>query len=234
VSTTEPTAKPTARPRPPRSLREQAQKHWLRILTHVLALAPFVLLVWDFATNQLSVNPIQDITFRTGTYALVTLLLSLACTPLNTLFGLRQVLPLRRPLGLYAFFYTTLHFLTFAVLDYGLDAAALQEAIFEKRYALVGFAAFLILLPLAITSTKGWMRRLGKNWKRLHTLVYVALGLAILHYLWLVKSITLEPLLYAAAAGALLLLRVPPISRRLVRLRQQWTRQRRQQPDTAE
>jgi sulfoxide reductase heme-binding subunit YedZ len=200
------------------------KKHWLRILTHILALLPFVLLVWDYFQGQLTFNPIQEITFRTGTYALVLLLLSLACSPLNMLFGLRQVLPLRRPLGLYAFFYATLHFLTFAVLDYGLDLALLQDAVLEKRYALVGLAAFLLLLPLAITSTRGWMRRLGKNWKRLHRLAYPALVLAIAHYLWLVKTITLEPLLYALAAGVLLLLRVPPVSRQVTQWRHRLTR----------
>lgn len=222
MSTTKPSRAPVPRQQQP--ALAWLRKHWLRLLAHVLALLPFVLLVWDYTQNQLTVNPIQEITQRTGTYALALLVVSLACTPLNTLFGLRQVLPMRRPLGLYAFFYATLHFLTFAVLDYGLDLALLQEAIFQKRYALVGFAAFLILLPLAITSTKGWMRRLGKNWKRLHRAVYVAGVLVILHYLWAVKSITLEPLLYAAAVGALLMLRLPQVRQPLTAWRQRMTR----------
>ena len=102
-------------------------------------------------------NVFQYITFRTGKAALVLLVLALACTPINTAFGLRKVVGLRRTLGLYAFAYATLHFLTFVGLDYQFDPDLLREAIFKKRYALVGFAAFLTLLPLAITSTKGWM-----------------------------------------------------------------------------
>lgn len=203
------------------------RKNWLRVVMHVAALAPFALLLWDGAHNHLTVNPIREITFRTGRTALKLLLLSLACTPLNTLFGFKQALPLRRPLGLYAFFYATLHFLTFTVLDYGLDWELIKQAIAEKRYVLVGFAAFVLLTPLAITSTKGWMRRLGKRWKLLHRLVYVAAPLVILHFLWLVKADIRRPLLYGAAVVALLALRAPAVRRALTRLRQRWTQPKR-------
>src|SRR3712207_4356163 len=168
-------------------LMQRLRQNWLRWLVHVGALVPLALLIWDGAHDNLTHNPIQEITFRTGKTALVVLVLSLAATPLNTLFGLKQVLPLRRPLGLYAFFYVTLHLLIFAVLDYGLDWGLIQQAIVEKRYVLVGFTAFLLLLPLALTSTRASMRRLGKRWKLLHRLVYVAVALAIVHYVWLVK-----------------------------------------------
>src|SRR5215212_2762329 len=131
----------------------------LRILVHIGALIPLAVIIVYALTGRLTANPIQDITFRTGKTALILLLLSLLCTPLNTLFGLKQVLPLRRPLGLYAFFYVCLHLFIFAGLDYGLDWGLIQQTIVEKRYVLVGFAAFLLLLPLALTSTKGWMRR---------------------------------------------------------------------------
>src|SRR6185436_2665082 len=139
---------------------------------------------------------------------LVLLILALACTPLNTIFGFRQVVGLRKSLGLYSFLYATLHFLTFVGLDYQFDPVLLKEAIFKKRYALVGFAAFLTLLPLAITSTKGWMRRLGRNWKRLHRLAYLAALLAVVHFVWLVKSDVREPLLYGAVVVSLLALRL--------------------------
>jgi sulfoxide reductase heme-binding subunit YedZ len=161
----------------------------------------------------LTVNPIQDITFRTGKYALVLLVLSLACTPLNTVLGFKSVLRVRRTLGLYAFMYVGLHFLTFIGLDFGFDLELIREAIFEKRYALVGFSAFLILLPLAITSTKGWMKRLGKNWKRLHRGVYLAGLLAVVHFVWLVKSDIREPLLYGAVVVILLILRISGVRR---------------------
>lgn len=147
------------------------------------------------------------------------MILSLLCTPLNILFGWKVVLPLRRPLGLYAFFYVCLHLLIFSVLDYGLDWGLIQQTIAEKRYVLVGFAAFLLLLPLALTSTKGWMRRLGKRWKQLHRLVYLAAFLAVVHFVWLVKSDIREPLLYGAALAVLLLLRLAPLRRAIVRVR---------------
>ncbi|HEY0738625.1 MAG TPA: protein-methionine-sulfoxide reductase heme-binding subunit MsrQ [Herpetosiphonaceae bacterium] len=196
--------------------------NWLRIATHVGALVPLAILVWDALNNNLTVNPIQEISQRTGKIALVLLVLSLVCTPLNTVFGLRQALTLRRPLGLYAFAYTTLHLLNFAAVDYGLDPALLREAIIEKRYVLVGFAAFLLLLPLAITSTKGFQRRLGKRWKQLHRLVYAAALLAIVHYVWLVKADVREPLLYGAIVGGLLVLRIPMVRRMLTKVRQSW------------
>jgi sulfoxide reductase heme-binding subunit YedZ len=180
---------------------------------------PLALLIWDGLHNQLTVNPIQAISQRTGKIALVLLVLSLVCTPLNTLFGLKQLLPLRRPLGLYAFGYTLLHLLNFTVIDYGLDLALLGAAILEKRYVLVGWVAFLLLVPLALTSTVGAQRRLGKRWKVLHRLVYGAAPLAVVHFAWLVKADVREPLLYGACVALLLVLRVPPVRHWVVRLR---------------
>ncbi|HZB95474.1 MAG TPA: protein-methionine-sulfoxide reductase heme-binding subunit MsrQ, partial [Herpetosiphonaceae bacterium] len=195
------------------------RRNWLRVLTHVGAWIPLAVLIWDGAHDRLTVNPIQEISFRTGKIALTLLVLSLACTPVNTLFGFRQVLPLRRPLGLYAFMYACLHLFNFAVVDYGLDAGLIKQAIVEKRYVLVGFAAFLLLTPLALTSTKGWMRRLGKRWKVLHRLVYLAALLVIVHFVWLVKADIREPLLYGTLVALLLLLRLPAIRHRLTALR---------------
>lgn len=203
------------------------RKNWLRILTHVGAIIPLIWLLWDYWFNNLTVNPIQDITFRTGKPALILLVLSLACTPVNTLFGFKQVLPLRKPLGLYAFMYVSLHFLIFIGLDYGFNWGLLYEAIFEKRYALVGFAAFLILLPLAVTSTQGWMRRLGKNWKRLHRWVYLAGILAVVHYVWLVKADIREPLLYGTAVALLLILRLPAVRKAVTHFRSRFKKERR-------
>lgn len=185
----------------------------LQILTHLGALTPLILLIWDFFTDNLTINPIQDVTLRTGKTALVLLVLTLACTPIYTVFKFNPIIKLRRPLGLYAFMYIGLHFLTFIGLDYGFDPQLLKEAILEKRYALVGFSAFLLLIPLAITSTKGWMRRLGKNWKRLHKLVYLAVPLAIIHYVWLVKSDIREPLAFGAVVLVLLALRFRSIKK---------------------
>jgi methionine sulfoxide reductase heme-binding subunit len=192
----------------------------LQAAVHVAALAPLALLIWDGLHGGLTADPIQAITARTGRTALVLLLLSLACTPASTLFGLRKALRWRRPLGIYAFLYIGLHFLTFAVLDYGLDLDLIRPAIFEKRYAMAGLAAGLLLAPLAITSTRGWMRRLGKNWGRLHRLVYLAAVLAVVHWAWLVKADRRLPYLYGAVLAVLLIARTPPARRALAGLRQ--------------
>lgn len=191
----------------------------LRLLTHVGALLPLAWLLWDAYAGNLSVNPIQDITFRTGKPAFVLLVLSLACTPIYIVSGWRGPIGVRRLLGLYSFFYASLHFLIFVGLDYGFDWTLIQEAIFEKRYALVGFAAWLVLLPLAITSTQGWMRRLGRRWKQLHRAAYGAGVLAVVHYLWLVKGDYRQPAAWGVLLALLLLVRVPPVRRAIVRLR---------------
>jgi sulfoxide reductase heme-binding subunit YedZ len=195
------------------------KKYRLQILTHVGALIPMVRLVWHAVNGNLSVNPIQDATLRTGRPALVLLVLTLSITPLNTVFGFRQLLRIRRWLGLYAFFYASVHFIIFIGLDYGLDIELLKEAIFEKPYALVGFATGLILLALALTSTKGWMRRLGRWWKRLHKFIYLAAVLAVVHFLWLVKSDIRVPLLYGAIVILLLAIRIPQVRKFASRLR---------------
>jgi sulfoxide reductase heme-binding subunit YedZ len=179
----------------------------LKLFVHLAALMPLVWLVADYLGDNLSANPIQAIELRTGKAALVLLTLSLACTPLNTYFRFRPTLKVRRALGLYAFLYIGLHFLTFIGLDYGFDLSLLREAIFEKPYALVGFTTGLLLLPLAITSTRGWMKRLGKSWKRLHRIIYLAAPLAVVHYLWLVKSDTRQPWAFGAIIALLLIVR---------------------------
>ncbi len=194
-------------------LTQKLRRNWLRILVHAGALLPLAVLLWDYWQGGLSVNPIQDVTLRTGKYALILLVLSLACTPINMVFGYRPVLRVRRALGLYAFMYVAIHLLIFVGLDYTFDLTLIREAILEKRYALVGFAAFLILLPLAVTSTKGWMRRLGRLWKQLHRWVYLAALLAVLHFVWLVKSDIREPLVYGAVVVILLVLRIPRVRR---------------------
>jgi sulfoxide reductase heme-binding subunit YedZ len=185
---------------------------WLQILTHVAALLPLAWLLWAYWQGLFIVDPVREITTRTGKTALILLILSLACTPIHTIFGFKQVLHVRRSLGLYAFMYAGLHFLTFVGLDYGFDFGLIGQGILDQRYVLVGFAAGLLLLLLAITSTQGWRRRLGKNWKRLHRLVYLAGILAIVHFMWLVKDIR-EPLRYGAVVALLLILRIPVIRR---------------------
>ncbi|GAA5531361.1 protein-methionine-sulfoxide reductase heme-binding subunit MsrQ [Herpetosiphon gulosus] len=211
----------------------QIKHHWLRYLVHVGCLVPFGLLIFDYLTDQLTVNPIQAATLRTGKTALVILVLSLACTPIKIFTPFKQVTVLRRPLGLYAFFYVCLHLLIFVGWDYGFDWEFISEAISEKRYMIVGLVAWLLLIPLAITSTKGWMRRLGKRWRLLHRLVYLIAGLAILHYVWLVKADVREPLAYGAAISLLLLLRLPVLRRWLTKRQIQPAKQAERPTETA-
>jgi methionine sulfoxide reductase heme-binding subunit len=190
-----------------------------QVIVHLGSLVPLGTIVYLVLTGGLTANPVQDLTLRTGKAALWLLLLSLAATPANTLLGFRQALKVRRALGLYAFFYATLHMLCFVWLDYRLDFALMWQDVGSKRYVFAGLSAFLLLLPLALTSTRGWMKRLGKNWKRLHRLVYLAGGLAVIHYIWLVKADIRQPLAFGAALGLLLLARLPALRRPLSNLR---------------
>lgn len=201
-----------------------------QLAVHTAALAPLVLLVLAWLTDNLSVNPIQDATFRTGKTAMVLLVASLACTPANTVFGFRPAIKARRALGLYAFMYAAIHFAIFIGLDYGFDLRLVALELAEKRYILVGAAALLILVPLAVTSTKGWQRRLGKAWKKLHRWVYLAGALVIVHYIWVQKSDIREPLIWGAILGLLLLLRVPAIRKRAASWRGAIGRPRRASP----
>lgn len=191
----------------------------LQWAVHIGAWIPLILMGVDYFQDNLTINPIQELTSRTGKTALVLLALTLAATPANTVFGLRSALKVRRALGLYTFMYVSIHFLIFIGLDYGFNLKLLKEAIFEKRYALVGFAAGLIMLPLALTSTRGWMARLGKNWKRLHRFVYLAGVLAVVHYVWLVKSDIRDPLAYGLAVLLLLIARLRIVRKSLSSLR---------------
>lgn len=194
-----------------KSFTAYIQKNWVWLLANGGGLLPLALLLWGIAGGSW-VDPVAEITARTGMAALIMLIASLAVTPINTVFGWRQIIPARKPLGLYAFGYAALHLLNFIGLDYGFNLDAfLADALLEKRFMIVGFSAFLILLPLAITSTKGWMKRLGRNWKRLHQLVYLAGVLAVLHFFWLVKIDIRQPLLYGAILAVLLLLRIRQI-----------------------
>jgi sulfoxide reductase heme-binding subunit YedZ len=192
---------------------------WLLVLTHIAALVPLVILLWDWAWGRLSFNPIRDITLRTGRYALILLTLSLAGTPAYLLSRFGPILRIRRALGLYAFLYAGLHLLTFVGLDFGFDLGLIVDEIAQRRFVQVGLLSFLILLPLAVTSTQWWIRRLGKNWKRLHRLVYVAALLALLHLAWVVKGDYRRPLIYGVVLALLLITRIPAVRKALIRLR---------------
>lgn len=193
-------------------------------MTGLWGLMRLAVLWWN---NGLTVNPIQFIEQHLGRSALNMLLLTLAVTPLVTLTGWKALIRHRRTLGLYAFTYVCLHFFTFAVLDYGMNWAEILRQTFEKPFIWVGLLAGFILLALAVTSFRFWMKRLGKNWKRLHWGIYPASLLVILHYFWAVKgSLTtlsgdiLRPLLMGALAILLLILRIPKVRRGVAVLKQ--------------
>jgi sulfoxide reductase heme-binding subunit YedZ len=196
--------------------------HPLHIVTHIGGWVPLVLLLWDLWQGNLGPDIIREATLRTGKAALTFLVLSLACTPANTLFKFKLALKLRRPLGLYSFMYASIHFAIFIGVDYFFNFKLIKDALFEKRYALVGLINGLILLTLAITSTQGWKRRLKKNWKRLHKLAYASGILAVVHFIWLVKQGVLEPWIWASVMGILLLIRVPPVKRLALSVRRRW------------
>ena len=176
------------------------------------ALAPFTALVVTGATGGLGANPVEAITHTTGEWTLRLLLATLAITPLRHVTGWVSLTRLRRMVGLFAFFYLVLHFATYAVLDASLDLAYVVEDVADRLYITVGFAAFVMLVPLAATSTNAMVRRLGPlRWRRLHRLVYAAGVCGVLHYLWLVKADLREPLIYAGILTVLLAARLPVV-----------------------
>ena len=168
-----------------------------KIIVFLLCLAPAVWLVFAALTDKLSANPIKDITEETGTWALRFLLLTLSVTPVRKLTAWNEVIRYRRMLGLYAFFYGFLHFLTYAWLDQFFSIPDIVQDVYKRPFITAGFSGFVGMIPLAVTSTKKWIARLGgKRWQLLHRLTYVAAVAGVVHYLWLVKADTQRPLIY--------------------------------------
>jgi len=173
-------------------------------LVWVAGLVPLCVLVFDAATDGLGAEPVEEILHRTGGWALRLLLMSLAVTPLRRLMGWNALAPHRRTLGLLAFGYACLHLTTYLAFELEFDPAELEKSLVERPYITAGFTAFVLLLPLALTSTRRAQKRLGTRWQRLHRLVYLALTAASVHFLWAVKADLAEPLLYAGVAAMLL------------------------------
>ena len=198
----------------------------LQVAMHVYAWSVFVLLLLDLLTGNLSANPIQELEQRTGRHAITLLVLSLAFTPLNTLFKWTELIKRRRALGLYAFMYATIHVLIFLHLDYGLAWSLIVQTIFEKPFIIVGVISFLLLIPLAWTSFDIWKKRLGKKWKRLHQMVYLIAPLVVLHYAWSKKGDffalqgeIVRPLIYGLIVVLFLILRIPQVRKFVASLR---------------
>jgi sulfoxide reductase heme-binding subunit YedZ len=205
-------------------------KFW-KIIVHLAALALMGWLAIDFLSGNLTINPIQAATQRLGRYALIFLVLTLACTPLNTVFGFKPGIAIRRILGLYAFMFASLHLFMLVGIDYGFSLYYLNIDLGKKPFIWVGLAAFSILMALAITSFDWWKRKLGKNWKRLHRLVYIAGVLVVIHYGWAAKGNLLsiqgnivQPLIYGGVVILLLLLRLPTLRKFISSMRYQFNR----------
>lgn len=176
----------------------------LVFLLCLLPLAKLALEIFGVAGMSLGANPIEELIHRLGIWGLNFLLITLAVTPLRRLTGKGWLLRFRRMLGLFAFFYVLMHFLTYAGLDQRFDLSVIFEDIAERPFITVGFTAFLLLIPLAATSTNAMMKRLGRRWQKLHRLVYVIAILGVVHFYWQVKLDTLEALVYAAILAVLL------------------------------
>jgi len=187
-------------------------------LLFIVCLLPLVWLMYKALFLGLGANPIEKISRYTGDWTLRLLLITLAVTPLRILAGV-SLMKYRRMLGLFTFFYVCLHFFNWLVIDNFFDVDSMIKDVMKHPYVTVGFAAFVLLVPLAVTSTNAMIKRLGKNWKRLHQAVYVIAVLGVLHYLWLVKADNREPLIYIAILVALLAVRVWDQARRKVALR---------------
>jgi len=194
----------------------------LQLIMHIYAWSALVRLLVDYFLGNLSINPIQDLEQRTGRAAITLLVLSLMCTPLNTLFGWKEFLKRRRALGLYTFMYVSIHVLIYLDLDYGLAWGLIIQNILEKPYIIFGVITFLLLTPLAITSFDIWKRRLKKNWKRLHQAVYFIAPLAVLHFalskkgdIFHLQGDIVRPFIYGVVVLILLALRIPTIRKGL-------------------
>jgi sulfoxide reductase heme-binding subunit YedZ len=177
---------------------------WLKALAFITCLVPFGQLAYKAYTGDLGVNPIEFITHFTGDWALIFLLITLSVTPLRKISGWNGLIKFRRMLGLLAFFYALLHFSTYIVLDHFFDFQRIMKDILKRPYVTVGFSAFVLMIPLAITSTAGMIRRLGKRWQQLHRLVYIAAIAGVIHFYWQVKADIRRPLQYGAILAILL------------------------------
>lgn len=190
----------------------------LRYAAHFLAWIPLIVLILDYFFGNLTANPIQAAIQRTGRTAITLLAISLSFTPINLVTRWRIVLPLRRTLGLYAFFYALLHMGLFTVVDYGLDFELILGSLLSKPYIIVGTVGFIILTLMAATSFKWWMMKMGKNWKKLHSLVYLAALILGLHFAWALKGDIFRlsgdifwPVVYLVSVSIFLVIRIPGV-----------------------
>lgn len=190
-------------------MRKLLSSKWTKLPVFILCLAPLGQLGWRALHNHLTANPIEYITHQTGDWTLIFIVATLAVTPARKLLRLPELIRFRRMLGLFAFFYGSLHFSTWIGLDKFFDWAEMLHDVRKRPFITAGFTGFALMLPLALTSTAGWIRRLGgKRWLALHRLIYITAIAGVVHYYWLVKSDVRKPLFYGALVAILLVLRV--------------------------
>lgn len=192
---------------------------WQYLLIHALAIAPLALTAYEYLTNTLPIVLDRHLVIRFGAVGLAFLIASFSITPIGILTGKTNLVPLRRSLGVYGFCYITLHFLAYAWFSNGFDWALILRDIGERRAMSAGLLALVLLLPLALTSTDGWQKRLGRRWKKLHRLVYFAVPLSILHYFWLERDIKDWVMIYAVFVAFLFVIRLPAIRQAVARRR---------------
>ena len=224
VSISTPAVKTVATKKAPE--KNWLRENWLRVVVHIGVWGPGLWLIWRFYNDDLGVDPVVTINNVTGRTAMILLILCLACTPLYVVTEFAQAIKVRRALGLYAFMYASVHFINFIALDYAFDLNfILADGVVEKPYIFVGLTALITLIALAITSTKWWMKRLKKNWTRLHWLVYPAGILVVIHFLWQAKGRgKIRAVRVQTILTVLLLIRVPPIRQRIIQTRMRLTK----------
>ena len=179
-----------------------------KIVIFLAALVPLERLAWKAFHDGLGANPVEVITHSTGDWTLILILTTLSITPLRKLTKQYWLIGVRRMIGLFAFFYGCLHFTTYIWLDKSFDVHEMIKDVYKRPFITAGFTAFVLMIPLALTSTKGWIRRLGKNWQRLHRLIYITAIAGVVHYIWLVKADLRKPLQYAFVLSVLLIYRI--------------------------
>ena len=180
----------------------------IKPLVFIACLMPIANMAFGGFRAQLGANPIEAITHETGDWTIRMLLATLAITPLRRITGINELISFRRMIGLFAFFYGTLHFLTYIWLDKFFDWHEIVKDVYKRPFITAGFTGFVLMIPLAITSTKGWIRRLGKKWTMLHRLIYISATAGVVNYIWLVKKDIRKPMIYAVILAVLLLWRI--------------------------
>jgi len=185
----------------------QINQKYLKVVIFILSLVPIFYIIYQILTNQLGPEPIKDITHHTGKWTLYFIVITLAMTPLKKMTKLNIWINYRRMFGLFIFFYASIHLMTYVGLDYRFDLASIGDDIIKKKYIFIGFSAWLLLIPLAITSNKRMMKILKNKWKKLHRLIYLISLCGAIHYLWLVKRDLTEPLIFLTVILILLALR---------------------------